>query len=234
MSARFLTTAAFVLLLAHAATAAEFHVAPTGNDANPGTQAKPFATLERARDAIRQLKQAGPLKEPISVFVRGGTYGVQASLILGTPDSGTAASPVVWQAAPGEEVRLCGGAALSADAFAPVTDEKTSARLDPAARGKVLQTDLHSIGTQALGSFPDLFRGVPAVPELFFNDQRMTLARWPNEGWATIAKIVDGGTTHLSANEPPRPGTFEYSGDRPARWKVESGVWLLGYWCYDW
>ena len=108
------------------------------------------------------------------------------------------------------------------------------ARLDPAARGQVLQTDLSEIGVTELGSYPDLFRGAPAVPELFFNDQRMTLARWPNEGWATIAKIVDSGTTHLSANEPPRPGTFEYSGDRPARWKVESGVWLLGYWCYDW
>ena len=36
--------------------AAEFHVAPTGNDANPGTMEKPFATLERARDAARKLK----------------------------------------------------------------------------------------------------------------------------------------------------------------------------------
>ena len=62
----------------------------------------------------------------------------------------------------------------------------------------------------------------------------MTLARWPNEGWATVAKIVDGGTAASSANQPPRPGTFEYSGDRPARWNIESGVWLLGYWCYDW
>ena len=39
-------------------TAADFYVAPNGNDANPGTQAKPFATLERARDAIRELKQS--------------------------------------------------------------------------------------------------------------------------------------------------------------------------------
>jgi hypothetical protein len=32
-------------------------------NANPGTRARPVATLERARDAIRVLKQAGPLKE---------------------------------------------------------------------------------------------------------------------------------------------------------------------------
>ena len=39
--------------------AAEFHVAPGGNDANPGTKAKPFATLERARDASRTALKAG-------------------------------------------------------------------------------------------------------------------------------------------------------------------------------
>ena len=30
------------------------------------------------------------------------------------------------------------------------------------------------------------------------------------------------------------PGVFEYAGDRPARWKAAEGVWLQGYWCYDW
>lgn len=234
MRMRFLTIAVLALLLASAASAADFYVSLAGHDANPGTREQPFLTLERARDAIRQLKAAGPLEEPVAVFVRGGTYRLQASLILGAADSGTEAAPVVWQAAPGEEVRLCGGAALSGDAFVPVTDEKLSARLDPAARGSVLQADLHDIGTPELGSFPDSFRGAPAVPELFFNDQRMTLARWPNEGWATVAKIVDSGTSQTSGDQPARPGVFEYHGDRPARWNVEAGVWLLGYWCFDW
>ena len=54
----------------------------------------------------------------------------------------------------------------------PVTDDKILARLEPAARGTVLHTDLRSIGADKLGSFPDLFRGAPAVPELFFHDQR--------------------------------------------------------------
>ena len=37
-----------------------------------------------------------------------------------------------------------------------------------------------SFGVKDLGRYPDSFRGAPAVPELFFNDQRMTPARWPN------------------------------------------------------
>ena len=50
-----------------------------------------------------------------------------------------------------------------------------------------------------------------------------------------MPRSIDSGTSSdPPTNEPPRPGTFEYSGDRPERWNVESGVWLLGYWCYDW
>ncbi|MGA2660073.1 MAG: hypothetical protein ABSH34_21430, partial [Verrucomicrobiota bacterium] len=58
-----LTLASCVSALAMAVTlhASDFFVAPTGNDANPGTADRPFATLERARDAVRQLKQAGLL-----------------------------------------------------------------------------------------------------------------------------------------------------------------------------
>jgi hypothetical protein len=36
---------ALLLLRLGALDAAEFHVAPTGNDVNPGTEAKPLATI---------------------------------------------------------------------------------------------------------------------------------------------------------------------------------------------
>ena len=89
-----------VLLLAPLAAlqAAEFHVAPTGSDGSPGTAAEPFATLERARDAIRELKKAGSLTEPVNVIVQGGTYQLTKPLELTKADSGTAAVPVVYRA----------------------------------------------------------------------------------------------------------------------------------------
>ncbi|MFA6561228.1 MAG: hypothetical protein WCV00_04915 [Verrucomicrobiia bacterium] len=43
-------------------TAAEFYVATNGDDANPGTKAKPFATLERARNAA-QVVAGNPIVE---------------------------------------------------------------------------------------------------------------------------------------------------------------------------
>ena len=38
-----------------AAPEADLFVAPNGDDVNPGTLAKPFATLAKARDAVRAL-----------------------------------------------------------------------------------------------------------------------------------------------------------------------------------
>ena len=227
-------TATVLTLACHSAPAATFFVATDGNDANPGTEAKPFATLQRARDAVRKRKQAGPTPESITVFVRGGTYRVTDSLTLDARDSGTETAPVVWRATAGEEVRLCGGPILPPDAFRPVTDENVLRRLDAAAPGKVLQTDLRALGIDELGDYPDRFRGAPAVPELFFNDQRLAIARWPNQGWTTIAKIIDTGSIPRIGDNSNRPGVFEYEGDRPARWNVENGIWLQGYWCFDW
>lgn len=41
-------------------SAAEFYVAPDGRDANPGTQAKPFATFHRAQEAARAERAQRP------------------------------------------------------------------------------------------------------------------------------------------------------------------------------
>ncbi len=82
--------------------------------------------------------------------------------------------------------------------------------------------------------FPEKFRGVPAAPELFFQDRRMTLARWPNQGWATISKIIDSGSNPREGDKSNRPGIFEYSDARPDRWNAAPGLWLQGYWCFDW
>ena len=92
---------------------ATFFVATDGDDAWSGTLREPnakgtdgpFATLHRARDAVRALKRRGP----VVVMVRGGTYHLHEPLALGPEDSGSAESPVIYCAAPGEEAVLSGG-----------------------------------------------------------------------------------------------------------------------------
>ena len=55
---------------------ASFYVAPDGADSNAGTFEQPFATLERARDAVRRLKEESGLPEGgVTVYLRGGNTG---------------------------------------------------------------------------------------------------------------------------------------------------------------
>ena len=216
---------------------ADFYVATNGNDTwtgklsapSPDKTDGPFLTLDQARDALRKQKTADSTRGR-KVFVRGGFYSLHQSFLLDGKDSGTPGAPVIFQAFPGEQAILAGGPLLPAKAFRRVTDTGVLARLDPAARDQVRQADLHALDITDLGHFPVKSDGGPAVPELFFNDQRMTLARWPNAGWTTIAKIITAGSTE-SRNEG---GSFAYAGDRPARWNLDAGVWLHGYWAFDW
>ncbi len=100
-------------LVTFVASAADFYVAPDGSDANPGTPARPFASLEHGRDAVRALKQAGPLKEPVNVWLRGGVYQLNKPVVFTAADSGTAAAPVTYAAPPGERAVLSGGVRLT-------------------------------------------------------------------------------------------------------------------------
>ena len=127
-----------------------------------------------------------------------------------------------------------GGKSLPAAAPGPLTDEAVLARLAPETRGKVLSLDLASAGLTDLPPYPSKYRGAPPVPELFCNDERMRVARWPNAGWATIARIVQSGSIPRTGDTGDETGVFEYAKEAPSRWKVDGGVWLQGYWCFDW
>ncbi|MEX0776089.1 MAG: right-handed parallel beta-helix repeat-containing protein [Phycisphaeraceae bacterium] len=224
--------AASVLLCASVAMAAptEFCVAPDGDDAGAGTTAQPFATLARAREAVRNA----PAAERRSVVVSAGTYRLTEAFGLDAKDSGTPQAPVVWRAMAGAEVRLTGSTALAASLFGPVTDPRTLARLEPAGHAHIVQASLQGVLPIEKALLPDRLRGPVPLPALFFNDTPMTLARWPNESWATIARIIDPGTEIAAGEKPDRGGVFEYAGTRPDRWDTKSGVWLQGFWRYDW
>ena len=102
-----------LLIILFSATACarqtEYYIAPDGNDTNPGTITKPFSSLERVRDAIRQSNANGPT----TVYLRQGTYYLSKTFVLTSEDSGTNDGPVIYQAYPGEKVTISGGMKLS-------------------------------------------------------------------------------------------------------------------------
>ncbi len=215
------------IALAAQGSPAALYVSTKGSDSNPGTQSRPFATLERARDAIRQMKMPdGRIPEgEITVWVRGGVYEIASTFALTGEDSGTKGSPIIYRACEGEEVRLVGGREVKG--WKPVKDPEILSRIDPAARGKVLQADLKAQGITDYGKLTSRGFGreiKPAALELFFNDKPMTLAEWPNNDWTMIADVPAG----------PNGGKFTYDGDRPSRWTKADDIWMHGYWTWPW
>jgi len=97
MNRRTPTPTIVILLLASLAAtrAAEFYVAPDGNDANPGTRTKPFATLQAAVNTLRPGD---------ALLIRGGTY--RETVVF--PRSGTAEQPITLKPYRGEKVIVSG------------------------------------------------------------------------------------------------------------------------------
>ncbi|MBI4550895.1 MAG: right-handed parallel beta-helix repeat-containing protein [Candidatus Latescibacteria bacterium] len=222
------------------------YVATNGNDVWSGRLSAPnadgtdgpFATLERARDTVRALRQTTLLPDGgVTVLIRGGVYPLTQGFRLTAEDSGTERSPIVYRAYQDEQVRLMGGQVLRG--FVPVNDPAVLERLDPDARGHVLQCDLAAHGVRDYGRFSSRGFGRPTTPahlELFFQGRRMTVARWPNDDFARIAGLGEqdpAGDGHGGVLGRLEAG-FYYDGDRPARWARPDHAWVHGYWAWDW
>lgn len=210
-----------------------------------GSKRAPYQTLTQARDAVRAARQTGTLKsgEAVTVRVGAGAYPLDASFELTAEDGGTAGAAVVYRAAKHGQARIRGGRTLAPSAFKPLTESAVLARLDAAARGKVLVCDLSAQLAGTVEPFKTAYHGAPAGPWLYVNGQPMTLARWPNidapeAGWTGFTKTVDTGLPVADAPDPAlrklHPGSFEFEDPRPARWNLQEGVWLQGYWTHDW
>ena len=103
---------AFALLcLCLNATSAEFHVSAEGCDTNPGTAQEPFASLTRAKTAVREALPDA--QEEISVLVHAGVYRLRETLLLTEADSGRADVAVRWISADGPgRARISGSVPL--------------------------------------------------------------------------------------------------------------------------
>lgn len=205
------------LALTLAARGTEIFVSPNGNDAWSGRRAAadpartdgPFATLERARDEIRGLRdENGDLAEPVTVTLRRGTYALARTFVLTPADSGSEACPIAYRAAPGEAVLLVGAKPVRA--------------WRPAADGLCVAS-LRDQGFQFLG-----------FHQLFCEGQRQTLARHPNRD---PAHPHTGGLLYVDApSQEPKRGLHYAPGEIPLEsWDDvdQAEINIFPYNCWD-
>jgi parallel beta-helix repeat protein len=181
-----------------------FYVAPGGNDgwsgqlASPNRQRTdgPFATIARARDAIRNLRgKDGGIKRPAKVLIRGGRYFLTEPLVLSPEDSGAKDCPVTYAAYRAERPALSGGRRIEGWRPAEIAGKKLWAV-----------------------EIPEVKRGEWYFRQLFIGGQRRPRTRLPKEspsrqspdsaGAASGGRYGDGaGFYHFTdlPDEKPQP-----------------------------
>ena len=100
-------------------TPADFVVAAGGRDAwsgrlpapNAAGTDGPFATVHRARDAVRAAKEREP--RAYKVLIRGGVYWMKKPLVFRPEDSGAPEGEICYAAWPGERPLLSGGRVIT-------------------------------------------------------------------------------------------------------------------------
>jgi hypothetical protein len=187
--------------------AAEFYVAPNGNDAHPGTKAEPFATLQRARDAVRHINR--DMQEDIVVVLRGGTYRLNDTLVFEPEDSGTGGHNVIYRAHADETPIFSGGRPV----IGWQQDEKGRWRA-PAPFDDFRQLYVNGIrATRARGEMP---AGLTLSGDDGYTTTAATMADWKHPGdvefcyvcaWAhTRCKVQDirreGGNAVITMRQP--------------------------------
>lgn len=238
----------------------DFYVSTNGNDSNSGTKNAPFLTIEKVVEAVRNTDKTN--KSGITVCIEAGEYRV-SSLEFTKEDSGTAECPITYCSI-GGEVILNGGVTLSSDNFESVSKyPEISERLTTEAQKNVVVADLtkapysltkddwgkiYAIGSYHTAESYDGDYTGELYCELFVNDKRQALARYPDNNYLYTEEVVktglgkesDGALTEVKDWDKIRnPESDVYRvnselAERIAGWKTLDDVWMFGYWKYDW
>jgi uncharacterized protein (TIGR03437 family) len=167
---------------------ANFYVAPDGSDSWSGTLATPnanssdgpFASIARAQQAVRTLRQSSP-NLPLTVMLRQGTYYLPLSptspgtLNFTQADSGAAAAPLTWQNYPGETPVVSGGEPIGAGGLGLTWTN--------------VGGDLWQVPLPA---------GMPNFEHLFYNGERRLRSRLASS--AGLGYYMSGGVCYSTAS----------------------------------
>ena len=135
---------------------AVFYVSPDGDDSADGSEGAPFATLERARDAVRAIN--GSMTGDIVVRLRGGDYRITKPVDFDTRDSGTGGFTVRYEACEGESPVING--AVKVTGWTKYNDKLWVAPLDRDIKLRNLyvndrRANMGSVTVQAKGGYGD-------------------------------------------------------------------------------
>ena len=212
----------------------QFYVSASAQAGGEGTFARPYQTLEKARDAIRALK--GAIGTGVQVVLREGTYHRDKTFQLNSNDSGRPESPIIYRGYPGETVRLVGGQPIDPRRFNPLSAKSAAwKRFTPKARQHVVKVNLRAAGIKDFGKLMprNVFDDQQGGLALYYNGRTMPIARWPDAPPEVSPKKLKGDWKRsgmLRTGEVTSETEFvAKAGDRMARWTSATDIWAHGF-----
>jgi hypothetical protein len=211
----------------------EIFVSPAGNDTNTGARDTPFQTLNRACETAATTKT----NDSIIITLSGGIYKLDKPLSLTSKNSGSINAPFVIRGMAGNGVVLCGGVELKTALSQPCNKQDIAAGIDRQYISKIRKWKFEDIGISDTGfwSMANMYKSI--IPQLFYNDKRMVLARWPNDSFARIDSVLVTAPI-ISRNRVIGDSVGRFicrTIPQIQKWAKEiDHAFLHGYWFWDW
>ena len=196
---------------------ADFYVSTTGSDSNDGSFEHPFASFERARDAVRALDKTG--RSGITVAFMAGDYG-PLSIELTEADSGTPECPITYCKYGDGDVVFNNGFDVKEAEFSPL-DESDKALFSAKSAEKIKKADVS-------GRLVDYD---PKTCMILSEDGTISLARYPNLYEDGGDQLIQSGITE-DANHIRIYNTLYNR--RVAKYHTTDGLIFYGYIVWGW
>jgi hypothetical protein len=201
MTIRSWLVASLVLLVMPAAALTDvqttFYVSPSGSDTNSGTEARPFATIEKARQAVRSVNRQ--MTGDVVVVLRGGNYRIDRAIAFEPEDSGSGGHNVIYRAQAGEMPVISGGK--------PVVGWKPDQRgrwKTPAPVDDFRQLYVGGVrATRAWGKAP---AGIDLTGENGYTTTVVEMANWKNPGDLEFCYAIEWAHTRCKVQSIKREG----------------------------
>lgn len=175
-----------------AETQTAYYVSPSGNDANAGTLAAPFLTIEKARDVVRTINTN--MTGNIYIYLRGGTYTLANPIALTQADSGSNGYNVIYKNYPSETPYISGGQTITEwtlfDAGKNIYSASVSSTLETR---QIYVNGTRAIRARSTGGLPGAARHYTSGVYDGFTTTDSTMQSWGNK--SDIEFVFDAAWT---------------------------------------
>ncbi len=208
-----------------------FYVSSNALSGGDGSFDRPFATLEDALDAYRNLSNANK-ENWTGIYLFGGVYNIDEIITINNTYTNSEGNAKLYIGAyNGEKVTFTNGKTVTGDDLIPVTKENTSAdtinRIHSNA-GQIYYVDYETLGIDKISGA--VYGDTGKKPKLYISGKEQILARYPNGSDTYISNVINDGYNNGYLDY----AVFVPTDTRPFEWTNQANIGIAGQLSVSW